>query len=62
MFTAIFYWDYPPLHQSSAELVLRSPKDYSLSNMANKHIVESIANIFSLLFIGVQRKLSIPAF
>ena len=22
MFTAIFYWDYPPLHQSSAELVL----------------------------------------
>ena len=22
MFAAIFYWDYPPLHQSSAELVL----------------------------------------
>ena len=23
MFATIFYWDYPPLHQSSAELVLR---------------------------------------
>ena len=22
MFATIFYWDYPPLHQSSAELVL----------------------------------------
>ena len=22
MFSTIFYWDYPPLHQSSAELVL----------------------------------------
>ena len=26
MFSTIFYWDYPPLHQSSAELVLCGPK------------------------------------
>ena len=24
MFATIFYWDYPPLHQSSAKLVLCS--------------------------------------
>ena len=26
MFAVIFYWDYPPLHQSSAELVLCGQK------------------------------------
>ena len=32
MFSAIFYWDYPPLHQSSAELV-RSPNTKQFSDI-----------------------------
>ena len=31
MFAATFYWDYPPLHQSSAELVLCGHKAVFIS-------------------------------
>ena len=40
MFATIFDWDYPPLHQSFAELVLCGPKvpQLAISNMVDKRL------------------------
>ena len=50
MFALIFYWDYPTLHDSSAELVLtgRESSKVSLARL------NSPAHLFTMMYEGVS--------